>query len=358
VLLPTPLIEAEPTAEPQQTDEPVETATAAADHRVEAPTDEDVTVAHGGRNGAPGPEVPERVDTEEDPRVAEPATAGAVAKAGRDAGGSPATDQAWPRLPTVRVRRHAAEPQRPGTGGGPPGDARRLMGVDDEVVGPLETTDELTPVPPDGRGPQPEQDPSDLEQRPEDPADAASVDEGPDARAGAGSATHPSPEQDTAATDADAPAAEPDAPAAEPDVPPDRGGQLQAPRRERTVPGGEPVPTLAVRRRVAKRDSGPNGHGMPNGEQRDDPGRVILRQEESDPTPASAADAGPAPGATPDPAQSNPTPPATVDEDDGILTAAERRARKARQRLATFQRAVQHGRAQTAREHDTGAGDE
>jgi hypothetical protein len=97
---------------------------------------------------------------------------------------------------------------------------------------------------------------------------------------------------------------------------------------------------------------------MPNGEQRDDPGRVILRQEESDPTPASAADAGPAPGATPDPAQSNPTPPATVDEDDGILTAAERRARKARQRLATFQRAVQHGRAQTAREHDTGAGDE
>ncbi|MBW3605967.1 MAG: hypothetical protein KY460_13900 [Actinobacteria bacterium] len=104
-------------------------------------------------------------------------------------------------------------------------------------------------------------------------------------------------------------------------------------------------PVVEVRRRTSKRTAGANttsGAGAADS-------RAVLRTE----TPPDAA-----PADTDEPQRAASAEPVTapeVVEQDGIaLTAPEREARAARERLARFQRAVQRGRAQSKSRHNGG----
>jgi hypothetical protein len=108
---------------------------------------------------------------------------------------------------------------------------------------------------------------------------------------------------------------------------------------EDDAPADEPdaAPVFEVRRRASQRD-GDNG-GPANG-------RALLRTERS-PVVDDAAPSEPSP--------SRATANADATDEHGLtLTAAEREARAARDRLSRFQRAVQQGRSQTRSRHNGG----
>ncbi len=115
---------------------------------------------------------------------------------------------------------------------------------------------------------------------------------------------------------------------------------------EPTAAAGDQQPAAAVfqvRRRASKRTDA-NG-AVANGTSTD--GHAVLRTERG------VNDAAPSEKPAPRAAPSIPT--AVVADGDGVaLTAAEREARAARDRLAQFQRAVQRGRAQSRGKDDGG----
>ncbi len=374
VLLPAAIVQEQP-AGPSRTDDAVPAAEASAEAGGEArPVDDGTAVADGGRHEPVWVDVTDRADDADEPRVPEPATVGAgtVARSDRRADGPTTDDAEWPRLPRVGGRRGGAgdgdDEGRRGGGGEEDRGGGSLSEIDvrDEVVGPLETTDELTPVQQALHDDQPDDEVS---------ADASAVDVTADDAAVGDDAAGDAPDGDAVDRVDDTPADHgPDA-----DVPTDDGGRdREAPdaaASEAPAPTGGPPPQLAVRRRRSKRDPDANGRSPRNGDGRDATGRVVIRPEAAEvpavaePHRAAAADAGspavadagrPAVGTTDGGGLADADtsdPPATTDEDGVMLTDTERRARLARQRLATFQRAVRHGRAQTARHHDPGARD-
>jgi hypothetical protein len=98
-------------------------------------------------------------------------------------------------------------------------------------------------------------------------------------------------------------------------------------------------PALEVRRRPSQR-SGGNGT-QANG--RPPAGRALLRTERQPPDDDASSEG--APGRVPSPAT---TADAEVTDEHGVtLTAAQREARAARDRLSKFQQAVRQGRSQT-----------
>lgn len=106
----------------------------------------------------------------------------------------------------------------------------------------------------------------------------------------------------------------------------------------------EAAPVLEVRRRASQRDDGPANGSSPSG-------RAVLRTEHAPVGGDTARSLESAPGATPSRATTN----ADVTDEDGVaLTAAEREARAARERLSRFQRAVQQGRSQTRNRRNGG----
>lgn len=125
-----------------------------------------------------------------------------------------------------------------------------------------------------------------------------------------------------------------------PQVDDDRRDDWMDAEEERSTEESDAASVLEVRRRPSRRDGGDGtpANGRPSG------GRALLRAERAplvdDGAPASARP----PAHAPAPATTS----AEVADEDGVaLTAAEREARAARDRLSRFQRAVQQGRSQT-----------
>jgi hypothetical protein len=343
----------------------------------------------GAASASAGAERTDDVRVEDDvwPGV-EPAAVGAEVAVARSGAPHdlPAAPE-WPRVPAARARLAGS-----GSAVDPPDEsvAPREIGLSDEVVERLETTDELAPV-----GGDPEGDrstgavaapPPDAATDPNDAPTARSD----DGRDGAGGAADEQADDDVESGAGEAGAhehaqdaiAQPDAPE---DVEPVGAGD--DPTDDAAEAGSEPdpgpapqpragdaaLPPLAVRRRASQRPADRNGHDQRNGHGDGRP--VFLRHEGPGPTPGdervhapatradgpgrvpAASTRGPSDaGGTADRSAHDPALPVT-DEDGVVLTDAERRARQARRRLATFQRAVRHGRAQTARQHDPGASD-
>jgi signal transduction histidine kinase len=107
------------------------------------------------------------------------------------------------------------------------------------------------------------------------------------------------------------------------------------------------APMFEVRRRTSRRDgTGRPANGQPPS------GRAVLRTEQpGSERPAQRSDA---PAGQPRRAPSRATTYADTDDNGVTLTAAERDARAARDRLARFQQAVQRGRSEARRQHDGG----